>query len=326
MTKRFIQEFLRIGISGGCIVGAIVILRDKLNAHEAFELLRGMNWAMFSLVFLIFFVINFIASVRLSVVLRIQSVVIHFFRVVYFNLVGLFFNLFLPSQLGGDAVKAYYLSKDSGTTIRTISSILMDRIFGLAAVISVAIIALPFFMQSMTDARLVNSVFLMGVSFLIVVVIFFNENLANRFRFLKNLIPTNVAKQKVSQFYHVVAECRQHMGKVMLCYGISLVMQLMMIYIGYLISNAIGLNIPYMVFMLILPVTAVIAMLPSLGGLGVREASVIYFVSNYTTTEGATAFALAFDILIYGVGLMCGILYLIFGGKLKLKDVTVETK
>ena len=77
------------------------------------------------------------------------------------------------------------------------------------------------------------------------------------------------------------------------------------------------MNVSFIVFMLILPVSGIISMLPSVGGLGVREASVIYFLSRYASPVGATAYALAFDILIYGFGLFCGILYILLDGKMK---------
>ncbi|PIQ87222.1 MAG: hypothetical protein COV74_01490 [Candidatus Omnitrophica bacterium CG11_big_fil_rev_8_21_14_0_20_45_26] len=317
--KQLGREAVRVLVSLFFVGLAFVLLKDKWG--ESFAILKQTNWNLFSSVFGIFLFINVIASFRLKHVLLMQKINVAFSRVVFFNLIGLFFNLFLPSQLGGDAVKAYYLSKDSGTKMRTISAILVDRIFGLAALITVAVVTIPFFKQSFSDPRLVNSVLMVAFVFLIGLIIFFLEPVAERLKFLRHLIPTSIAKQKMGQFYETLTDCKKYVSAMILCYGLSIGIQLMMILIAFIIGRSIGLHISYMVFMLILPVTAIIAMIPSLGGLGVREASVIYFLSKYTTVQGATAFALAFDILIYGIGLLCGILYLFFGGRLHLKEI-----
>jgi uncharacterized protein (TIRG00374 family) len=64
-------------------------------------------------------------------------------KIVRLNLVGLFFNLFIPGGVGGDIVKALELSK-SGDISRSqgLSTVLSDRIFGLFSMITMALIFL----------------------------------------------------------------------------------------------------------------------------------------------------------------------------------------
>src|SRR3989338_7393778 len=112
ISKTLKQEIIRISVSILFIAGAVYLLRDKWV--HAFEILKGIDVGMFAWVCALFLLINVIVSFRLKLVLRIQEIKVPLARVIYFNFVGLFFNLFLPSALGGDIVKAYYISKDSG--------------------------------------------------------------------------------------------------------------------------------------------------------------------------------------------------------------------
>lgn len=64
-------------------------------------------------------------------------------KILQLNLVGLFFNLFIPGGVGGDIVKALELSKD-GTITRSqaLSTVLSDRVFGLFAMVTMSFIFL----------------------------------------------------------------------------------------------------------------------------------------------------------------------------------------
>ena len=64
-------------------------------------------------------------------------------KILQLNLVGLFFNLFIPGGVGGDIVKALELSKD-GTITRpqALSTVLSDRVFGLFAMVTMSFVFL----------------------------------------------------------------------------------------------------------------------------------------------------------------------------------------
>ena len=55
--------------------------------------------------------------------------------------VGMFFNLLLPTSVGGDAVRAVYLNAGSGRRVAAVLSVLLDRLSGLIVLIGVACLA-----------------------------------------------------------------------------------------------------------------------------------------------------------------------------------------
>ncbi len=58
-------------------------------------------------------------------------------RAFVLNMVGCFYNTFLPGSTGGDAFKAYYISKQTPHRTRAVMSVLVDRAVGLLALIIV---------------------------------------------------------------------------------------------------------------------------------------------------------------------------------------------
>ena len=52
-------------------------------------------------------------------------------RMVSFYFIGMFFNLFLPTIVGGDAVKAVLLARETGAPARATMSVFMERNLGL---------------------------------------------------------------------------------------------------------------------------------------------------------------------------------------------------
>ncbi|HEY9712106.1 MAG TPA: lysylphosphatidylglycerol synthase transmembrane domain-containing protein, partial [Chroococcales cyanobacterium] len=53
-------------------------------------------------------------------------------KMVQFCFVGMFFNLFLPSTVGGDFTRCYYLSKGTGKYGSATYSVLADRVVGIS--------------------------------------------------------------------------------------------------------------------------------------------------------------------------------------------------
>lgn len=186
-------------------------------------------------------------------------------------LVGSFFNLFLPSTVGGDVSRCYYLSKGTGLHKEGFYSVLADRASGIAVLFvcaSVGILlspsgaALPWqlkwpiyagtfgifvvlpFMPWLTRATLGERNWITRQ---------FNESAAKIFWEQRSLIP-------VSLFW-------------------SLVSQLVLVFCHYGVGLALGLNIPLWYCFVFFPSVAVLGFItPSFNGIGIREWAYTYFL------------------------------------------------
>ena len=74
-----------------------------------------------------------LTSVRWHLLLESLGIRIGPFRALVINLVGAFYNAFMPGTTGGDLVKAYYAARHTDLRTRAVLSVLIDRVVGLLA-------------------------------------------------------------------------------------------------------------------------------------------------------------------------------------------------
>ncbi len=83
-----------------------------------------------------------VTALRWWMLLAIQSIHIPLWQAVRLTFLGQFYSLVVPGTVGGDIVKAYYVTQHTHAKAGAILSIFVDRIFGLAALTLVAGVAL----------------------------------------------------------------------------------------------------------------------------------------------------------------------------------------
>jgi uncharacterized protein (TIRG00374 family) len=101
-----------------------------LSATERF--LRGCNWAL---------------------LLRMVDVRLPVLRVVRYFFQGSFSGVFLPSHVGGDILRAWWVIRDSGVKGPVIASLMVERLLGFAAALNWAILGGMVFLSHLFPAR-----------------------------------------------------------------------------------------------------------------------------------------------------------------------------
>jgi uncharacterized membrane protein YbhN (UPF0104 family) len=114
--------------SGGIQFGALSGLLHRKRMLLLAFVIAGMSPAL--------------GAVRWWVLLRTVSVRLPLLTAWRLTLVGLFFNLFLPGAVGGDAVKAVYASRvaPDGRKIEAVTTVLIDRVLGLGTLLLLGIV------------------------------------------------------------------------------------------------------------------------------------------------------------------------------------------
>ncbi len=80
-----------------------------------------------------------LSAARLQPIFRVAGAPLPFARNLRLYYTGMFYSLFLPGGIGGDAFKAYWLRRRSGTPLGSlVAGLLLDRGAGLAALLLVA--------------------------------------------------------------------------------------------------------------------------------------------------------------------------------------------
>lgn len=85
----------------------------------------------------------FIGSERWRLLLKTQNRPTTSLSAFKLSMIGMFFNYAMPGGVGGDVVKAYYFHKDhSNSKVISVTSILIDRILGLYAMLLMGLIVM----------------------------------------------------------------------------------------------------------------------------------------------------------------------------------------
>ena len=130
----------RIVVSIFLIAFLLYLVRDEL--HQILVTLKNTSILLYSLCFFLNLIAILIISHRLREIFRVMGVQFTFWNCTVLNLIGLFFNNFLPTSAGGDLLKIYYASQGSGRKVESVTGILTDRFFGLFAIFLLASVAL----------------------------------------------------------------------------------------------------------------------------------------------------------------------------------------
>ena len=306
-------KILRFSISFIAIGLIIYFMRGKL--HEAIAILRsGVQWGWFALAVVGYFIGLAIVSVRTQWVLRVQDIRMTFRECYHLTFVGLFYNLFLPSALGGDVIRAYYAYKQSGKKIESATSIFLDRLLGFLATITMAILGMFYFSKEASNPYIEYSVYGACVILGFCVAFFASKRFARLFKGMTFLVPSVKFKRRLTEVYHAIYGYRHHQGPVLLAILLSFAGQAVFITVNYLVAVGLSIDINFWKFFILIPVISIVSMIPSIGGFGVTEVATIILFERYVPREMAGAYMILVFILVRGFSIGSGIWYAFRGG------------
>lgn len=302
-----IANILKVAVS---LVGILAIVLTQ-DMHQVIQLFREMDWWAFLGALSLLLLGSFVRSYRWGSLVWALGIRVSLLRLTGLYFVGAFYNLFLPTGMGGDAVKMYELSRNDGETASAISSVLVDRFLGLFVLFSMALLVLSGSSQLVRpDVRVLIVVGFLGC--VIGMALLFQrtwieawgrrlglDRLLDRFKILRELYAS-------IHLYGAAALLRATLA--------SIVWNLILILGYYLLGLAVGIDLAIGYYFLLVPVVSVLLLVPSVGGLGIREgATIILFSRAGVSQTQALALALAFDVTLIATALIGASIYIIQG-------------
>lgn len=223
-----------------------------------------------------------------------------------FYFIGMFFNLFGLSTLGGDLVRALYLG-DGRRPGLAINSVVFDRMSGLVTLMALGAAALLAF-PGYGFPWLLCATIAAGA-----VVLVLGWWLCPRL--VKFLPAGNWIRRQVET--ELAPFWGDHFLLVRVV-AVSLVFHLTQVVVQYVTGQAAGVTVPLSYCLIFHPVISVMTALPfSVGGLGVREGGYIYFLTRMDIDDSiAVTFGLLWFAVSVVAGLVGGVVFLTSGGHL----------
>ena len=306
MSKR-LSLFIRIAVSISLIMLLFWIMRDKFS--DIISELSQTNLILFFTAFLMFCLNIVFLSLRLDWIMAGEGLKLPFRSLVELNFIGYFFNNFMPSAVGGDIVKAYYIGKHNKQKMKSYMSVFMDRYIGLLSFAAIAFIALLIswnFVKDPLIKKVVLFFFLGCLCFLFVSLNRQAEKIISKL--LKKFKFFNLG-EKLHKVFLVVHDYRNKMPIIYKTFLVSIVAQVVYVFIVLILFNAIHTDVGFKNVLLIMPIVSVISMLPSIGGLGLREGSIVALFGSITGNDKAFSVGILLFALLLFVSIIGGIMY-----------------
>lgn len=290
----------------------IVILFRRIRLHEIRVIIQSSDWLLLAFATGIMFARQVVAAVRWRIILDVSGIRIPVIKLSYWYMTASFFNMFLPTVMGGDIVRIYALSKSSGDPPSSAASVLMERIMGFLALISIALIASIINPSLLENQRISYSIISLILLFFLALFLLFHGGFSRRVvQFLSRRGFTRIAENLVHG-YQALRVLINHRKVLILSFFISVLFQLFGILAIYLIGRSLGLEVSPCFYFVTVPVIWLLSMIPlSINGMGVREGAfvLLFGVAGIAGAEALTMSILSFAQLIV-IGLTGGFLYL----------------
>ena len=289
--KRTLFLLLKISIS----ILILAWLAKDLNFSKILDNLQLLPiWAWFAALYT-YLLAQILSSLRWQLIA--QSLNLHgtFSQFLDWYFLGMFFNLFLPTGMGGDAVKSYHLGKYHSKHLNAAYSILFDRLTGLCALLIICAFALWHVTLDSTLNKLIIAAIALSIS---------------GFLFAPGLLKLlQKALPKLRPWISPLQQLYQNPKRLILIFLMAIIIQLIGLGIVIGLGTLISIDLSWSFYIVSWTLITLTTLLPiSINGLGVREAGFVYL---FQTQQIASEQAITLSLLTFIIPLLASLFGLV---------------
>jgi uncharacterized protein (TIRG00374 family) len=285
--------------------------REPQRWSDLIDTFSRLNILFFLLALVIFMAGQVLVGFRWWLLLRSQDIHIGFWPAVKLHYLGLFYNNFMPSSVGGDLVRAWYVTKHSHRRFESALSVFVDRAIGLVSTFVIAGVFYFLFLrgrgltQQMKGsgggggavARLAQYklyiilLLLCLLAALVAIALSASGRRMLRRTFTKAL---QLAAKLARKFRDAAVLYCKSPFTILAVFLLTLAMQMFTITGFYMLGRNLGIEAGIKYFFVFFTLTWVIGALPvSIGGAGVVEGSLYYLFVTFAEVAPAPAMGIA---------------------------------
>jgi len=128
--SNYLKLLLKIGVTIVCFW----YISRKIDFNAAKDAFLKANWSWLSLAVILLMLSKLLSAIRLNIYFRNIQIHLPEWRNIKLYWLGMFYNLFLPGSISGDAYKVVLLKKKYDSSYKkTSAAVLLDRFSGLLA-------------------------------------------------------------------------------------------------------------------------------------------------------------------------------------------------
>lgn len=268
---------LRISIT----VALLIFLFRQVDVHSLLSVIRRSDKLILLGALFVFSFNYFLCFWRWKMLLKAVAIHLPSRRIITSFAGSVFFNVFLPSTIGGDLVRSADLAVHTKKPAEVVATVLLDRLSGYVGLVIVTLLALLFGWRFVQDRGVVLPVAIITGVLCLALLVLFNSFFFSKINQLLHSPTAGRIRELFTDLHKEVHFFKHHKGTIGKNLALSILIQIVAPITNYVIALALGIKIHIAYFFVFLPIIGAISLLPiSIGGLGLRDASTIYFFSK----------------------------------------------
>jgi uncharacterized membrane protein YbhN (UPF0104 family) len=296
--KNYLIFFCKAVVS----IALIWYLLSITEFSSVYESLRSAIpfWLLLSFITLI--IGKILTSYRWQVLLKAQDIEIPLRFLIASVFVGQFFNSFLPTTVGGDAMRAYDTAAQSKESTKSVMSVFADRLMvGYISGQDVSFYVIPVLLVF----------FLCSFGMLLI----FNDRLVVILDRVLRSIRLSKLAAKLDDAYQSIHILKDEPRVLLIAFLVSILLQINVILFYYFIGVSLDLGVSFLYFSMIVPVASIVLLVPfSINGIGIREGIFVYLLTELGVhTKDAIALSWISFGLMLTQGIIGGIIFALRG-------------
>lgn len=228
-------------------------------------------------------------------------------------MVSSFFSLFLPTSIGGDAVRAVEVARRSGRKVATATSVVADRVLGFAAIGIVGLAALAAGSASILEPHLRASGAALYAGVLVASGLLFAGlpvRLASTLR-----LPRLPRLERAAKDAGESLRAYRRNGSLAELLLLSIAAQGIVVLAVFVIGHSLRMGVPFSYFFVIVPLVGLIESVPvSVYGIGLRDVSYVYLLGLVGVPQAlALSLSVVYVVLTIVYALLGGVIFALGG-------------
>jgi uncharacterized protein (TIRG00374 family) len=190
-------------------------------------------------------------------------------------LVSSFVGSFLPAGVGGDAARAWGLTRVTSEGSEALASVVVDRLLGILSLVTMGVVGLLVWTPGGGgDWRSIAAI---GVLVGVCVTAFFTD------RLVRALVPDHLHGSRITErllrVTDAVSRYRGRGGVLVHVMAWSITVQLLRIAQAYLLGLGLGIAVPFRYYLVFMPVGLLMLLLPiSISGFGLPQGVIVWLL------------------------------------------------
>ena len=280
-ARRYAFLALKIAVS----IILLVVLLSRIDAGQLWATARKASIAWLAVALVIYFVNVVASSWRWHLLLGAQRVNVPLWTLVKSFLVALYFNNFLPSNIGGDFIRIRDTARATGSKTLATLVILCDRVIGVIALVLVA--ATGATMVAEIGGHVGSPIWpsWLWAGFLIGTIVSAPAVLApagvGRLLQPLTVFHPEWVGDRIENLTAALSRFREHPGAILGCFAGAVFVQGTIVLFYIAVAHALHVPVEGWDLAVIVPLSFIVQMLPvSLNGFGIREATFSFYFTR----------------------------------------------